>query len=296
VSIKASIKDHPKKYRLLFALLSTYLVWGTTYLAIRIGLESFPPFLLVGTRFLAAGGILFVILRLRRISLPDRTQWKNAAIVGILLLGGGSGGVGFAEQWVTSGITAVGIATVPLWTALFGGLFGQWPTRQEWFGISIGLLGVAALTMDDNLQANPLGALAILIAAISWSFGSIFSRRISLPSGGMGFATEMLTGGSFLILLGVLRGERMPASPSIQAGMAWVYLVFIGSLLAFSAYMYLLDNVSPTLATSYAYVNPMVAVLLGNVLAGEQITTFGIFGMVVILISIGIISFSRQRR
>jgi drug/metabolite transporter (DMT)-like permease len=166
---------------------------------------------------------------------------------------------------------------------------------MEWLGIAIGFFGVASLTLDDNLRANPIGAIVLLTAAASWSFGSILSRRISLPAGFMGFAVEMLTGGGFLLLLGFIRGERLPASPTSQAVLAWLYLVLFGSLLAFSAYMYLLDNVTPTLATSYAYVNPMVAVLLGSVLAGEQITAFGILGMLVILFSVAVLTFSRRR-
>ena len=167
--------------------------------------------------------------------------------------------------------------------------------RTEWLGIAIGFLGVAALSLDDNLQTNPIGAIAILIAAGSWAFGSIFSRRVSLPSGAMGFATEMLTGGGFILLLGLIRGERISAAPTTQAWAAWVYLVFIGSLLAFSAYMYLLDRVRPAVATSYAYVNPMVAVVLGSLLADEHITPFGLVGMAVILFSVGIITLGRRR-
>ena len=290
-----SAKDNAEKYGVLLALLTVYIVWGTTYLGIRIALQSFPPFLLIGTRFLLAGGLLFIFLRIRKTPLPGRAQWKNAAIVGVLMLGGGGGGTAFAEQWITSGIAAIGIATVPLWAAIFAGLFGQWPNRTEWLGIAIGFLGVAALSLDDNLQTNPIGAIAILIAAGSWAFGSIFSRRVSLPSGAMGFAAEMLTGGGFILLLGLIRGERISAAPTTQAWAAWVYLVFIGSLLAFSAYMYLLDRVRPAVATSYAYVNPMVAVVLGSLLADEHITPFGLVGMAVILFSVGIITLGRRR-
>jgi drug/metabolite transporter (DMT)-like permease len=290
-----SVKNNAEKYGILLALLTVYIVWGTTYLGIRIALQSFPPFLLIGTRFLLAGGLLFIYLRFRNTPLPSRTQWKNAALVGILMLGGGGGGTAFAEQYITSGVAAIAIATVPLWAAIFAGIFGEWPNRREWLGIAIGFMGVAALSRDDSFQANPIGAVAILVAAASWAFGSMLSRRVSLPSGPMGFASEMLTGGGFILLLGLFRGERLPAEPTTQAWVAWVYLVFIGSLLAFSAYMYLLDRVRPTVATSYAYVNPMVAVVLGSVVAGEQITSFGLIGMAVILFSVGIITLGRKR-
>jgi drug/metabolite transporter (DMT)-like permease len=288
-------KISTEKYGIPFALVTVYIIWGSTYLAIRIGLESFPPFLLMGSRFLLAGAILFTYLRLRQTPLPSRTQWKHALIIGILLLGGGGGGTAFAEQWVTSGIAAIGIATVPLWTGIFAGLFDQWPTRTEWLGIAVGFLGVASLSLDENLRTNPVGAIALLIAAASWAFGSILSRRISLPPGPMGFAAEMLTGGGFLLLMGFIRGERISTIPTTQALLAWLYLIFFGSLLAFSAYMYLLSRVRPALATSYAFVNPMVAVVLGSLIADERITAFGLIGMAVILISVGVITLSRRR-
>lgn len=295
MSITPSSNGKTDRYRILFALFMVYFIWGTTYLGIRISLESLPPFLMMGSRFLVAGAILFTVLRMRDTPIPTRNQWKNAAIVGIFLLGGGGGGTAFAEQWITSGIAAIGIATVPLWTAIFGGLFGQWPNRIEWLGVAIGFLGVASLSLDDNLKANLVGAVAILSAAALWSFGSILSRQISLPSGSMGFAAEMLAGGGFLILLGIIREERISAMPTTQALLAWLYLVSFGSLLAFSAYMFLLGRVRPALATSYAYVNPMVAVVLGSVLVGEKITIFGLVGMAVILVSVGVLTYGRMR-
>jgi len=251
---------------------------------------------MMGFRFILAATILLTILRFRKTPLPSGIQWKNAAVIGVLLLCGGVGGTAFAEQWISSGIASIGIATVPLWTAIFAGLLGQWPTRSEWVGILIGFLGVALLTLDENLKTNPIGAISLLIAAASWAFGSMLSRRISLPKGPMGFAAEMLAGGSILILAGLIRGERIDMAPTTEAVLAWIYLVFFGSLLAFSAYMYLLGRVRPALATSYAYINPMVAVTLGFLFAEEQITPFALIGMAVILSSVGIISFAQKQR
>ncbi|HUP26813.1 MAG TPA: EamA family transporter, partial [Chloroflexia bacterium] len=139
------------------AMLSIYLIWGSTYLGIRIALEGFPPFLMGAIRFLVAGAILYIFSRMQGVSSATRTQWKNSAIIGGLLLVGGNGGVSFAEQWITSGLAAVWIATMPLWAALFAGLWGRWPNRLEWLGLGMGLVGVGLLNFEKNLQANPIG-------------------------------------------------------------------------------------------------------------------------------------------
>ncbi len=286
---------YPAQIGVPMALLTVYLVWSSTYLAIRVALTSFPPFLMTGGRFLLAGSLLFLFLRLRGVAAPDYKQWASAALVGSLLLGGGVGGTAFAEQWVASGLAAVGIATVPIWAAIFSGLFGRWPRRNEWIGLGVGFLGVGLLYLDHNLKANPLGAIALLIAAASWAFGSILSRHLSLPSGPMGFAAEMLTGGTLLTLLGLIGGERIAGPISGEAVLAWLYLIIFGSLVAFSAYMYLLSRVRPTIATSYAYVNPVIALGLGISLAGEQITAFGLGATAMILISVVLIALGRAR-
>jgi len=278
----------------VIALLTVYLVWGSTYLAIKVALQSFPPFLMTGARFLLAGTVLFVWLRFRAMPLPTRVQWRNAALIGALLLAGGVGGTAFAEQWIHSGLAAVSVATIPLWTALFTGLFGRWPTRFEWLGIGIGFLGVALLNLEGTVRAQPLGALALLLATLSWSFGSVISQRLTLPRGSTGFAAEMLAGGVVLVVIGLLRGERL-VEPVVGAAVAaWLYLVFAGSLVAFSAYMYLLSRVRPTLATSYAYVNPLIAVGLGVGLGGETITGIGIAAMVVIILGVGFMALGRE--
>ena len=143
------------------ALIALYLLWGGTYLGMRIALQSFPPFLLSGIRFLIAGSILYVFLRARGGASPTRAQWVGAAVVGTLLLVGGNGGVVFAEQWVASGLASLGIAAVPLWAAIFSGLFGRWPNRKEWLGLGIGFIGVVLLNLENGFSANPLGAIAL---------------------------------------------------------------------------------------------------------------------------------------
>jgi drug/metabolite transporter (DMT)-like permease len=277
------------------ALVSLYLIWGSTYLGIRIAIETFPPFMMGAMRFLIAGTVLYVFLRLRGHANPSRAQWRGAAIMGVLLLVGGNGAVIFAEQQISSGLAALMIATTPLFTALFSGLWGNWPRRLEWGGIALGLVGVALLTLESDLQANPIGTLALIVATISWSFGSIWSKRLSLPTGLMASAAEMLAGGAVFLLISLTLGEHFKSTPSIASTSALVYLIIFGSLVAFSAYLYLLSNVRPALATSYAYVNPVVAVVLGVGLYQEQITWFGVVGMLVILTGVASMSLVRER-
>ncbi|MBI2976950.1 MAG: drug/metabolite exporter YedA [Chloroflexi bacterium] len=277
------------------ALLSVYLIWGSTYLGIRFALESFPPLLMAGFRFLIAGTLMFTFLRLRGTPMPTRRQWLGAAVIGAFLLGGGNGGVTFAEQWVSSGLAAVVIASMPLWAALFGGLWKRWPNRLEWVGLMVGFAGVAVLNLEHDFRANPLGAIVLFGAAISWAFGSVLSGRLQLPKGPMSSAAQMLVGGVLMLALGALSGERITALPSARSAAAFGYLITFGSLIAFSSYAYLLRTVRPTLATSYAYVNPLVAVGLGVLLGGEKITAAGLIATLVILGGVGLVAMGRAR-
>ncbi len=279
----------------LLALFAVYVIWGSTYLAIRYALDGLPPFLMAGIRFIIAGGLMYLFLRARGTPNPGRREWKWAAVVGALLLVGGNGGVSFAEQWVASSLVALIVATTPVWAALFARIWGRWPNRLEWTGLALGLVGVAMLNLEGNLQANPLGAAAVVFATMSWAFGSMLSRHISLPPGLMGEAAEMLAGGAILLGLGVAFGETIPRFPSDVSLWALAYLIVFGSLVAYSAYMYLLSHVRPVLATSYAYVNPIVAVALGVGLAGEQITTIGMVAMVVILVAVALVVLGREQ-
>jgi drug/metabolite transporter (DMT)-like permease len=280
---------------IVLSLLSLYFIWGGTYLAMRIALQGFPPFILAGVRQLTAGIILFLFLRLRKHELPTRKQWLTAIVVGGLLLVVGNGGVVFAEQWVSSGLAALALGAIPLWAALFSGLFGRWPTRIEWFGLGLGFLGVVLLNFENGLHANPLGAIVLLIAPMGWALGSILSQHLPSPKGLMASASQMLAGGVMLFIVGFGTGEHMTSMPGPRALAAMAYLVIGGSLVAFSAYGYLLRHVRPALATSYAYVNPLVAVGLGVALAGEQITMVGLLAMLTILSGVGLVSLGRVR-
>lgn len=284
------------RFGIVFALFALYVIWGSTYLAMFIALRSFPPFLMASIRFILAGGMLYIFLRVRGEKAPTRAQWLRAGVIGTLLLAGGNGGVVFAEQWVASGLTAVAIAAVPLWTAFFAGLLGRWPTRIEWAGLTFGFGGVLLLNLANGFWANPLGAIALLLSPICWSLGSALSHRLALPKGLMSSAAQMLVASLVLLLMGLVTGERLHGWPSTEALLAVAFLIVFGSLVAFTAYGYLLRRVRPALATSYAYVNPVVAVALGVALAGEHITTTGIVAMLVILAGVGLISLGQGHK
>ena len=291
----AGISISRERVGIILSIISLYFIWGSTYLGMRIGLEGFPPFLLGGIRFLIAGGILYTILRIRGTPAPTRKQWAGAAVLGALLLAGGNGGVLFAEQWVASGLAALGIAAVPLWTVLFFGLWGRWPRRLEWLGLALGFVGVVILNLENGLRASPIGAIVLLLAPMSWGLGSAWSQHLPLPKGLMSSAVQMLTGGTFLMLMSFVFREGMPHIHTVRPLWAMAFLIVFGSLIAFNAYGYLLQRVRPALATSYAYVNPLVAVGLGVALAGEHITLVGLVAMLIILSGVGLVSLVRQR-
>jgi drug/metabolite transporter (DMT)-like permease len=289
-AVLAPVRSGPNRLGVVLALLSLYLIWGSTYLGIRIAIESIPPYLMIGVRFVVAGGILYLILRMRGVPAPTRSQWMGSAAVGVLLIGGGMGGVATAEQWVPSSVAAVCLATSPLWISLFAGLWGRWPVRAEWLGLALGFVGVVLLNLGSGLWTNPTGAILLLIAPICWSFGSAWSHHLQLPAGLMASAAQMLIGGVFVSLLGLMLGQRITGLPSMQSLLALLYLITFGSLIAFSVYVFLLHSLRPALATSYAYVNPVVAVILGVIFAGERITLMTVVAMVVILVAVGLIS------
>ena len=278
------------------ALFALYVIWGSTYLGIRFALESYPPFLLAGVRFVCAGVAMFLFLRLRGHAMPTPRQWRNAAFTGVLLLGFGNGLVCFAEQHVSSGIAAVAVASMPLFAALFSGMYGEWPSRRETVGLVIGFIGVIVLNLGSSLSGSRIGAFALLVAAMSWAFGSAWSRRQDMPAGPMNTAAQMLCASVAMLAVGFISGETLPAHPTMRATAALAYLAVFGSIVAFSAYLYVLKHARPALATSYAYVNPPVAVLFGVLLAGEQVGPYDLAGMAIILIGVGAITLAKQRR
>ena len=282
---------------LIAAFFALYVIWGSTYLVIRIGVEYWPPLLLAGIRFVIAGTLMYAFLRWRGAPAPTWAQWKAAGIIGILLLACGNGGVSVAEHMgVASGVAALAVATVPLFTLLCGYFWGARNTRLEWAGIVLGLIGIAMLNLGSNLQSSPLGAVLLIFAAASWAFGSVWSKHLPLPQGAMASAVEMLVGGVALLIGSALSGEHLDAMPPIEGWAALAYLTFFGSIIAFNAYMYLLKNVRPAAATSYAYVNPAVAVLLGIVFVGETIGIEEALAMLVIISAVVLIGLPQWRR
>jgi len=277
------LKKESHRGNVIIALATIYIAWSSTYLAIRFALENFPPFFIAGFRNVLVGLGMYLYLRWRGAAAPTRTQWGGSAAIGAFLLLGGTAGVVYAQQWVGSGLAALVIATTPLWTVLFAGIWNKWPQRNEWIGLALGFAGIVVLNFEGDLRTHPVGAALLVLAAASWSFGSVLSTRIALPPGAMASAAQMFSGGMLVLAIGFVSGERVPPHPSLRATGALVYLAIFGSLLGYTAYTYLLKNVRPSLATSYAYVNPVLAVLLGVWLAGEHITAMGIVAMLIIL-------------
>ncbi len=274
---------------IIIALLTVYIIWSTTYLAIRFTFESFPPYLMMGIRFTIAGGLLFGFLLLRGAKLPTRRQWLSASIVGFLLLVMGMGNTAYAETMISSGLAASLVAASPLLTLLFSLIWGNRPKRGEWIGVGIGLMGVALLTLEGNLQANPSGLVFMFAAITCWSFGSLLVKRLDMPAGAMGNAAEMLIGGAILVIGALAGGERLTSMPTPSALAALVYLIVAGSLATMTAYMYLLKTVSPALATSYALVNPGLAVILGVIIGGEVITGSALIALPLIVLGVAFV-------
>ena len=280
-----SLLQKPSATLIAAALAAVYLIWGSTYLAIRFALVSFPPFFQMGSRFIVAGALLMMFLKLRSAKLPTPTEesnspppqaqtwyWRNALIIGTLMLGGGMGLLGVAAQTIGSGLIATFIAIVPMMVALLGLAFGKRPSRLEIVGMLIGFGGVIFLLQGKSFNASTVGLLAMFGATLSWSVGSVLqTTKLPLAPGAVGFASEMLCGGAVLLLLSLALGESVSMPLNARALLAWGYLVVFGSLIAFSAYLFLLANVSAALATSYAFVNPVIALFLGVWLGGEVV-------------------------
>ncbi len=279
------------------ALASVYLVWGSTYLGIRFALEGgWPPLLAVsGGRMLLAGGLMYAVLRWRGVAAPTRAQWPSLAVMGLLMMLLGNGMVVLAEEQVSSGLAAIAIASMPLWMGLFGAMFGRHPSRGEWLGIGIGFLGVLWLNAGSSLSSAPSGLVMLLIAPIAWAFGSVWSRGRDLPSPFMAAAAQMLCGGVMLVVLGLAMGERLPAAPTAHGTVALIYLALFGSIIGFGAYVWLLNHVRPALASSYAYVNPPIAVLLGAWLGNERFSLHDLGALAAILVGVVVISRAKSR-
>jgi drug/metabolite transporter (DMT)-like permease len=283
-------------------LAATWLVWGSTYLAIKWALLSLPPFFQMATRFLVAGALLLAWMRIaRRAPWPTPRQWRHAVWVGALMLGGGMGGTAYAEQTVGSGLVVAFVGVVPLMIAAINALWKVYPSALEATGIVVGLIGVLMLTQGQGFQASPTGLVAMALASTTWSAGSVLSQRsFTLAPGAMGFASEMICGGLVLAAMSLVAGEPAMVAASWPfrplAVLAWAYLVVFGSLIAFNAYMVLLACASAGLASSYTFVNPVIAMLLGVWLAGEVVTGYEWQAAGVILLGVMLLMLRRWRR
>lgn len=299
----ASVKQEPSRMGVIAAFASIYIIWGSTYLAIRYALESLPPLLMAGARHTLAGAILYAVLRATGTARPQRVHWRSAAIIGALLLLIGNGGVCWAEQTVPSGLAALLVTTVPIWMVLLNWFRreGVRPGVMEIGGVVLGLLGVIILIGSENLggaPANRMGAIVLVAASLSWAIGSIYSRHAPLPQSPlMVTAMQMLCGGVLLLLSGAMSGEgaRLELeNVSLRSLLALGYLTVFGSLVAFSAYVWLLRVSTPAKVSTYAFVNPVVAVALGFVFAGEPLTPRTMVAAAVIVTAVVLIT--RQRR
>ncbi len=298
-----------QKYRLsgmggqliiLVAFAAVYLFWGSTFLAIRFAIDSIPPFLMAGTRFLAAGSLLYVWARLRGAPRPQRSHWRTAFITGGLMFLFGNGILGWAEQYVPSGTVGLLVATVPMWSVVIGAVLNrERPSLPVMVGLAVGLLGVGLLVGPGNIASGNsqtfLRIGVILAACFSWAVGTHFSRRATQPaSQNMATAMNLMAGGILLIIFSSANGEYVGldiTEITLKSVLALVYLVVFGSLIGFSAYMWLVKVTTPARASSNFYVNPVVAMLLGWLFAGETITILNlvagavIIGAVVIIMS-----------
>lgn len=287
--------SRPSNWLIVACLLAVYIIWGTTYFSIKVGIEGVAPLFLVGTRFLVAGACLVAFQLARGRQLPTAIQWRNAALVGFLLLVVGNGGVAIAERWVSSGATVALISVMPLATAVWSSCFGESPRRLEWAAIALGGCGAAVMLMGRDLQGSWLGTGMILCGTTSWSLGTVLSRRLDIPHGPTGFGVEMLCAGIFSIAVSAALGEHWTLPHSARVWEAWLYLVVFGSLIGFSAYRYVVERVSPTLASTYAYINPPVALFVGWALGHETFSSNVLLGLPIVLAGVGLLAWMQTR-
>lgn len=290
--------------QILLAFLAVYIIWGSTYLAIRFAIATMPPFLMASVRFLIAGAILYLFMRLRGAERPKLIHWRSAAVIGGLLLLGGNGIVSWAELQVPSGLAALLVAAVPLWMALFDWLRpnGVRPRALTIIGLVVGFGGVALLASQAESSGAGLhiaGVIALLVATVCWAIGSLYARSAPMPKTQLvGTGMEMLAGGALLLVVATATGEWSQAhleAISLKSLLALAFLIIFGSLVAFSAYVWLLHHVSAARVSTYAYVNPVVAVFLGWAFASEPITPMTLASAAIIVTAVALITASRAR-
>lgn len=274
----------------LACLAATWFVWGTMYLAIKWALASFPPFFQMGSQFIVAGAVLAAAARLRGTPWPDARQWAGGAIMGALLISGGYGFMALAETSVGSGLVVAFTAIVPTMVVLGEWPYGVRPDRRQVAGVALGLAGIVMLTQGQSFGASLAGLLAVIASCATWTVGSVWSvhglpggARIHTAGGFMGHASQMLVGGALLLVASAIIGEKPSWPPTSLALLCWGYVAIAGSLVSYSAYLILLERTTPALATSYTYVNPVVALLLGVTLGEEIVTRYEWLAVAIVL-------------
>lgn len=279
---------------ILLALLACYTIWGSTFFAIQVALETFPPFFQMGSRFLLASILLFAWAMYRQQHWPNWQQWRYAFLSGTLLIGGGMGLLACAQEYISSSLAAAMTMMEPLMICTFSAFLGWRASKKELLGIIIGMVGILFLSMQGSFQAQPKGLIFMLGSVTCWSVGSVLlAYKLKLAQGAMGLASQMFSGALVLLLLSFYYGESLQA-PSWSSLFAWIYLVLAGSLGAYCAYMYLIKHASPALYSSYNYVTPVIALLIGMSFAGEFLHWQEIFAMGVCLSGIVLLLGSKR--
>jgi drug/metabolite transporter (DMT)-like permease len=281
--------------RLIACLAAVYLIWSSTYLAMRIAVAELPPLFMAGFRYTAAGLVMLAIARRRGAAWPSAAAWLRVVPAGALLFLGGNGFVAIAERTVSSGGAAVVCATMPLWAGVFAAATGERPSRREWLALLVGFVGVIVLMGGPSLAGEPLHIVFIVLAPMCWAAGSILARRQAKTAHADTFlssAMQMLTGGATLAAVALLRGEQFPSHAGTASWLALGYLLVFGSLVGFTAYNWLLRHTRPVVATSYAYVNPILAVLIGAAVSGEAL---GVTTLVANVLIVGAVALALGR-
>lgn len=300
--VTLSIPRPTPRARIVMAFAAVYLIWGSTYLTIRLAIDTLPPFLMAGSRFLIAGLILFAITWRRRGARERLTwrQWRSAFIIGACLLLAGNGIVTWGEQYVHTGLASLIVATVPLWMALLAPLFGgAWVRRTAAIGVAIGLAGVVLLLRPGGAAPTEWQTFVVPLSPLLWACGSLYAQRAHVAKQAFtAIAMEMVAGGLLLGIVGLLFGEASHTHLNHVSGaslFAFIYLIVFGSLIAYSAYIWLLHHVSITAVSTYAYVNPLVAVVLGALVLGEAVTWLTAIAGLMIVAAVALILSSRAR-
>ena len=288
------MNSSPKRSQILIALLAVYIIWGSTYFAIKLALPDYPPFLLTGIRLVIAGGVMLAFVSYKQYPMPSKSQWRPLVVLAAVMTVFASALVNVAEQTVSSGVVAIGVAAMPLWAGFFAAMRGYHPSKIEWSGLLLGFLGVLWLNVGSELRISTTGLLCVLAAPMAWAWGSMWSKDQDLPDPMVSSAWQMLIGSVISLAIGFALGERINHVPSMQGTLAMLYLTVFGSIVAYSAFVWLVKHVRPALATSYAYVNPPIALLLGVTILHEPLNSHTLVAMVLILISIGIVTLGKR--